>query len=309
MEAKNLLTVEIRLEKWWGEYVVWLDKFSQNTKEAYVRGVMAYHAWFVEEMDETLRPEKLFGPDVERWKKSPANENPNTFNLRLAALRELVKCGLAKGWLSFDPLKDVEGKAEQALAPHWLTKGERGKLLRQVAADVHVDAAMVRNQAAIHLMVYSGLRVGEVASLLWEDVVIRERSGFVTVRDGKGGKKRTVPLNVETRKALGEWQFQVLGNNADGKMSYDEAVDELKDYSVFGCDKRSIQRWVATAGLACGLEGLSAHYLRHTAAKTMLDAGVQLTVVAAILGHSSLETTRRYLTPGLDDLMDAVERI
>lgn len=298
MEAKNILTVEIRLEKWWGEYVVWLDKFSQNTKEAYVRGVMAYHAWFVEEMDETLRPEKLFGPDVERWKKAPANENPNTFNLRLASLQALVKCGLEKGWLSFDPIKDVEGKAEQTLAPHWLTKGERGKLLRQVAADVHVEDGMVRNQAAIHLMVYSGLRVGEVASLLWEDVVIRERSGFVTVRDGKGGKRRTVPLNVATRKSLEEWCGMT-----------DDEVPGEGGVSVFGCDKRTIQRWVATAGLACGLKGLSAHDLRHTAAKTMLDAGVQLTVVAAILGHSSLETTRRYLTPGLDDLMDAVERI
>lgn len=51
---------------------------------------------------------------------------------------------------------------------------------------------------------------------------------------------------------------------------------------------------------------LSAHTLRHTFAKNLVDAGVTLEKVAALLGHSSLDTTRVYTTPGKSDLEKAV---
>ena len=302
MEEKMLKTEDGRRRtdwrtSWYAEFMNWLEKFSENTKQAYSRGMGTYVIWFENEMDEEFEPVKLYGADVERWKKADCNENPNTFNLRLASLRELVKCGMAKGWLSFDPLAEVESKQEQTLAPKWLTKGERGKLLRQVAADVQVEPGLVRNQAAIHLMVYAGLRVGEVETLLWEDVTIRERSGHVVVHHGKGNKKRIVPLNLECRKSLEKW-CQMTDDEVPG----DGGV------SVFGASKRTIQRWVESAGEACGVV-VSAHDLRHTCAKSLVDSGVGLEVVAALLGHSSLETTRRYVTPGLDDLQAAVDRI
>jgi site-specific recombinase XerD len=49
--------------------------------------------------------------------------------------------------------------------------------------------------------------------------------------------------------------------------------------------------------------------LRHTWCKNLADAGVRLEVIAALAGHESLETTRRYVEPGQDDLAAAVERI
>jgi site-specific recombinase XerD len=48
------------------------------------------------------------------------------------------------------------------------------------------------------------------------------------------------------------------------------------------------------------------HILRHTYAKSLIDSGVGLEKVAALLGHSNLNTTRIYTTPGLQDLEDAV---
>ncbi len=50
------------------------------------------------------------------------------------------------------------------------------------------------------------------------------------------------------------------------------------------------------------------HVLRHTCGKRMLDAGAQLTEVAAILGHTDLNMTRRYTQPGAEDLHRAVGR-
>jgi site-specific recombinase XerD len=53
---------------------------------------------------------------------------------------------------------------------------------------------------------------------------------------------------------------------------------------------------VTDVGTAAGLE-VSAHTLRHTAATRWLRAGVDVVVVAGLLGHSSLDTTRTYTNP------------
>jgi integrase/recombinase XerC len=57
------------------------------------------------------------------------------------------------------------------------------------------------------------------------------------------------------------------------------------------------------------LEALSPHRLRHTFRKRLVDGAVGLEKVAALAGHESLETTRRYCTPSLKDLAQAVELI
>jgi site-specific recombinase XerD len=58
-----------------------------------------------------------------------------------------------------------------------------------------------------------------------------------------------------------------------------------------------------------GVEGVTLHTLRHTFAKNLVDAGVGLERVAALLGHNNLNTTRIYTLPGERDLERAVERL
>jgi integrase/recombinase XerD len=57
------------------------------------------------------------------------------------------------------------------------------------------------------------------------------------------------------------------------------------------------------------LPDTTVHSLRHSFCKNLLDQGVDLTVVAQLARHESLDTTRRYVTPGERDLRLAVEKI
>ena len=57
------------------------------------------------------------------------------------------------------------------------------------------------------------------------------------------------------------------------------------------------------------IEDISPHLLRHTWCKYLADSGARLEVIAALAGHESLETTRRYVEPGQDDLAAAVDRL
>jgi integrase/recombinase XerC len=58
-----------------------------------------------------------------------------------------------------------------------------------------------------------------------------------------------------------------------------------------------------------GALALSAHILRHTLATNLLRAGVDIVVVAELLGHTRLDTTRRYTLPTHADLEDAVSHL
>jgi integrase/recombinase XerC len=65
---------------------------------------------------------------------------------------------------------------------------------------------------------------------------------------------------------------------------------------------------LANYGRRAGAE-VTPHTLRHSFAKNLINAGVSMEKVAALLGHANLNTTRIYTTPSMDDLTQAVERI
>ncbi len=63
-------------------------------------------------------------------------------------------------------------------------------------------AGKPRDIAAILLMLNTGLRVAELCVLVWRDIRVTDRHGTLTVRNGKGSKRREVPLNKDARRVL-----------------------------------------------------------------------------------------------------------
>ena len=81
--------------------------------------------------------------------------------------------------------------------PRWLDRREQNALLRAVER-----AGKPRDLAVVRLLLNTGLRVQELCALTWKDVALSDRKGLLTVRHGKGGKHRQVPLNHDARAAL-----------------------------------------------------------------------------------------------------------
>ncbi len=69
----------------------------------------------------------------------------------------------------------------------WLDRKEENALLRVVER-----TGKIRDIAIIKLLLNTGLRVSELCSLRWSEVVINERKGVLKVLQGKGGKRREV---------------------------------------------------------------------------------------------------------------------
>ena len=137
-----------------------------------------------------------------------------------------------------------------------------------------------------------------MTSLTRADVVMSPRKGKIIVRQGKGERRREVPLNSEARKALSDW---LAYRGDEGTLLFSGKRGE-------GISISGVHRRLAELGRIAKVE-VHAHTLRHTFSKNLIDAGISLEKVASLLGHSSLNTTRIYTTPGERDLEAAVERL
>jgi integrase/recombinase XerD len=142
------------------------------------------------------------------------------------------------------------------------------------------------------LTTYSmGLRLGESLSLQVSDIDADRKR--VHIRRGKGHKDRLVPLPDLTLRALRElWARhrhpQFIFPNANGSL---ETIQKATTHM----DRGGTQQAMKVVVNECGIhKKVSIHSLRHSYATHLLERGLSLRHIQAILGHASPTTTARY---------------
>jgi site-specific recombinase XerD len=264
---------------------------SENTIRCYRQDLEKFGAWHQAQYEEPPLLAAIAAVDLRGWKTSllQAKAAPQSVNRRLAALQSLLKWGHAREWCNDVQRPRIE--REEPPRPRWLSIKEERALIREVEREgVRKDIALIK------LLRHAGLRIAEAASLRWGMFEISPRKGTVKVI-GKGRKRRVIPLNVEARNAL----MQLL----DGmKPKLEEPVFEGREG---GLTENALWRIVVYYGQRSGIDHLSPHVLRHTFCRRLAEKGVRLETIAALAGHESLDTTRRYVEPGEEDLRNAVE--
>ena len=143
-----------------------------------------------------------------------------------------------------------------------------------------------RDRAIVCLMLESGLRLDEVASLHLDDVHLKEM--YVKVH-GKGDKEGYVPIGLTTQKALSRYftNFRVPADPRTTTFFLNIYGEPLKYEAIKALFERLARR--------SGITRLHPHLLRHTAATRMLANGADLHSVQRLLRHSDIRTTLRYL--------------
>jgi site-specific recombinase XerD len=155
-----------------------------------------------------------------------------------------------------------------------------------------------RDRVLLQLLYNTGARVSELIGIRFRDL---ELDVMPSVRlHGKGRKQRTVPLWKETVVEIRRW----LQYNGVQKVQKDQPVlpNRWGKPMTRSNIAQRIARAVSTATPQCpSLEGRSIcpHTLRHTTAMHLLQAGVDLTVIALWLGHESPVTTHGYIEADL----------
>ena len=205
---------------------------------------------------------------------------------------------LKKNLIEYDPAKNLIKVKQEAQTPKWLTKKQSFAFQREIERRIQsaktpaARSMAARDWAICSLMLFAGLREGEVVGLNWEDVALKDRSGKINIRMAKGRKFRTIPLEAEARNALKNWS----------------EIVPLHSGLLFNIQSSEIQKRVTVIGKSCGLN-IHPHQLRHTFAKRLVDAGVPIHLVSKLMGHASIVTTSIYTTPGDEDLQAAIDSI
>jgi integrase/recombinase XerD len=167
----------------------------------------------------------------------------------------------------------------------------RPELQALLAAPDRVTWHGRRDHTLILIAAQTGLRVSELTTLTIDDLHLGTGPHIRCI--GKGRKQRCTPLTPPSVQALTTWLAERCGRG-------DDPVFCTRKGTVLSRDAvaRLLAKHVATAEEHCPslqAKTVTPHTLRHSAAMQLLQAGVDITVIALWLGHESTQTTRIYI--------------
>ena len=225
------------------------------------------------------------------YRASMDDLSPSTVNVRLAAIRKLVSEARKNGMLTAEDaanLTEVPNVRQKGTRlGNWLTKEQARELL---AVPDRSTLKGKRDYALLALLVGCALRRRELASLTFEDLQMRENRWVIADLRGKGGRIRTVAVPVWVKGGINAWQAAAKieeGPLLRAITKGGKVRDSLSDWAIWAV--------VTAAAKEIGIERFGAHDLRRTCAKLCRKAGGDLEQIKFLLGHSSIQTTERYL--------------
>jgi len=210
-------------------------------------------------------------------------------NARLVStLRSFFRFLSAERVVTDDPTAFLEVPKLGRSLPKFLTVQEVSRLLAEGVSPGDNSPLTTRNNAMLHVLYATGLRVSELTTLTMAGLNLG--AGYVRVL-GKGGKERLVPLGEEAKERVESYFRYARPKILKGKTSNfvfvtgrGTAMSRLRFWQI-------IKRAVFVAGVG---KKISPHMLRHSFATHLLENGADLRSVQLMLGHSDIATTQIY---------------
>lgn len=284
-----------------GRYQRWLARqpLADRSREAYLAQVASFVAWLAnsEAGSDALTVGQVRDwavRDYKRYLKQRKRQSPASVNQALAAIDNFYR-SIDMGTARVDRERLVQA------APRALGEDEQRSLLRAVER-----CPSPRDRAIVTLLLYTSVRLSELAALEVTDVSVSARKGMLTVRSGKGDAFREVPLNSACREAVQEWLI-----DRPQKVSTTSVNESGLWLSKLGraMTPRAVDHVIRKVAAEANLEGVSAHVLRHSFVTNLVRSGTDVVLVAELAGHRRLDTTRLYSLPTRADQAAAVESV
>ncbi|MCL4225433.1 MAG: tyrosine-type recombinase/integrase [Myxococcales bacterium] len=290
--------------------------YSPRTVDSYLREVEAFRQSLAARTGAPLPLARLDAIAVRHHLAGLFGANtPATIARKLSALRTFGRWLHRRGVIAANPAAGLRGPKKPRPLPRALDVDDAFRLVeapatiarpparRLSAAEAARAAAFRLRDAAIFEVLYGGgLRVSEACGLDTGDLD-RDRYGTLTatVRRGKGGKPRVVPLGDAAAQALAAWQAARPGLTRGPALFVGKGGGRLTPRSV----QRLTRAWSVAAGVVARP---TPHALRHSFATHLLDGKVDLRSIQELLGHASLSSTQIYTQVSLDHLMTVYDQ-
>lgn len=283
-----LTEVDELLERYRG-YLLVERTVTLGTAKVYLNAIRSFVESF--ERDGRLELERVCAADVSAFVLAETARRGTSICSVTTALRSFLVFLHVDGVLDCSLTFAVPGTGawRGAALPRPL---ERGELHRLLASCDRRTVVGRRDFAIVLLMGRLGLRCGEVAELMLEN--IDWRAGELVVC-GKARHDDRLPLPVDVGEAIADYLHR--GRPTD---ALDRAVFVRVLAPHYRMGSGAVSRVVAAAAQRAGLGPIRAHRLRHTAATELLRAGASLPEVGQVLRHHKLLSTAIYAK--VDDL-------
>ena len=170
-------------------------------------------------------------------------------------------------------------KRDESL-PKFLDDGDYAKFMRALA-----DEPVLHRRLGVEMLARTGMRVGELCDLEADAVSIMNDEPWLRIPVGKLHNDRFIPLHPHLVDLLAEYRA------SDGPFT----PGRLLSGAEGPLNRYAVDRWVKRVARAARItQNVHPHRLRHTFATQAINRGMPIDVIAALLGHRSLDMTRRY---------------
>lgn len=277
-------------------YLATERNYSHNTLKAYKKDLDEFYG-YVTAASLAEDPSQITDSHIRRFIGSLNNKNSkSTIERKLASLRTFFQFLQNEKIIKTNPAKLIPTPKKEKKLPVFLSVDEMFRLIDQQVGE---GVKELRDKALLELMYSSGIRVGELVSLKFDNIN-NENSEIKLL--GKGGKQRIVPVGRKAVQSL---------------LQYVEKRELLKprcDYVFINSrgtklSERSVGRIVKHLALKASLsKNISPHALRHSFATHLLGSGADLRAIQDMLGHSSLSVTQKYTHTSIERIMDVYDK-
>lgn len=248
-------------------------------------------------------------------KKIASGLSHKTVRDQLIVLKMLLKYGKKKGYCDFGGSFDIQFPTnEEHSRVETLNIEEYRKIIK------HINEYFSFRNLGILMVLSTGMRIGEICGLRWEDIDMEE--GFITVNrtvqriytKGEDGKKATEVI-IDTPKTRSSNRQIPLSTDL---MKIFKPLQKLivnKEFYVLTNDRKLIEprtyrNYFMELMQKLELPVLKFHGLRHTFATRCIGAKIDVKTVSVLLGHANVGTTfNLYVHPNLDQKRDAINQL
>lgn len=228
-----------------------------------------------------------------------ANYRINTINKKVNSLHSFNHFLIAAGYCQEmvvhpkrDKIKVANGSEAEVVV---FSEDEVERLLFHLE---NQEQVALRDKTLVYILLYAGLRVGELVNLKIQDLDLLTMSLKVV---GKGGKYREVPLKPEVAEIIKAYM------ESDRKDSpYAKSSHLLVTQRSGKMDTDTVNKVLKKLGKSLNMT-IFPHKFRHTFCTRLLKKGVDLTTVAKLAGHANIQTTASYyINTSREDKQEAV---
>ncbi|MBN1481464.1 site-specific integrase [candidate division KSB1 bacterium] len=216
---------------------------------------------------------RISAGDIEDYisKRLAEGRAPATVNRELTCLKRMYNLAIKWKEATYNPVNDVDFLEEPPGRTRYLSEEEAQRL---------IDSAIDHLKPIIITALNTGMRLGEILNLKWQQVHIeRVLDPYIEVENTKNNKKRNIPLNDD---------MVVLLDSIAHK------EDDFVFHGLFGDPVKYIKVPWRTALKRANIKDFRFHDLRHTFASHFIMKGGDAMTLKEILGHSSLKMVERY---------------